>query len=75
MPREIRNTLGNDLKVAHVIVSAGEPVEKGDTLVVLHHSATDEDYPSTTQVAGVVIRMPITVGDVIEQGDLIAVIE
>jgi acetyl-CoA carboxylase biotin carboxyl carrier protein len=75
MAKEIRNRLGNGLEVSRVIVSDGELVEKGDTLVILHHSATDEGYPVTTDVSGVVVQVPVAEGEVIRQGDLIAVIE
>jgi multidrug efflux pump subunit AcrA (membrane-fusion protein) len=75
MAKEIRNNLGNGLEVSRVIVSAGELVERGDTLVILHHSATDEGYPVTTNVSGVVAKVPVAEGEVIKQGDLIAVIE
>lgn len=74
MATEIRNNLGRDLTVGHVIVGEGEPVEKGDTVVILHHSAEDEGYPITTSVSGVVVKVLVADGDTIEQGELIAVI-
>jgi biotin carboxyl carrier protein len=74
MVKEVRNTLGNDLKVFRVIVGDGEVVEKGDTLVILQYSPSDEGYPVTTDVAGVVTKVLVAEGDAIKQGDLIAVI-
>ncbi len=56
-----------------VVAKAGETVEPGDTLVILE--SMKMEIPVAAKVAGVVKEMTVTEGDVVNEGDWIAVIE
>ncbi|MER6831721.1 biotin/lipoyl-binding carrier protein [Streptosporangium sp. NPDC000563] len=56
-----------------VLVSEGDPVEDGDTLVILE--SMKMEIPVLTEDAGVISQLKVAEGDVIQEGDLIAVIE
>lgn len=58
--------------VYQVVVSAGEEVDEGDTLVILE--SMKMEIPVLAEVAGKVTSVAVKVGDVIQQGDLIATI-
>ncbi len=56
--------------VLRVMVSAGDKVEQGDTLVLLE--SMKMEIPVPTEVAGTVAEVAVTAGDVVTEGDLIA---
>ncbi|MFF5115129.1 biotin/lipoyl-binding carrier protein [Streptosporangium sp. NPDC000509] len=56
-----------------VLVSEGDPVEDGDTLIILE--SMKMEIPVLTEDAGVISQLKVAEGDVIQEGDLIAVIE
>jgi acetyl-CoA carboxylase biotin carboxyl carrier protein len=58
--------------VYQVVVSAGEEVDEGDTLVILE--SMKMEIPVLAEVAGKVTSVDVKVGYVIQQGDLIATI-
>jgi len=58
--------------VAQVVVALGDSVAGGDTLVVLE--SMKMEIPVLTEEGGTVDRLAVHEGDVIQQGDLIAVI-
>ena len=55
-----------------VLVSEGDQVDDGDTLVILE--SMKMEIPVLAEVAGTVSKVSVSVGDVIQAGDLIAVI-
>ena len=57
-----------------ILVAEGDPVEDGDTLVILE-SMKMEIPVLVEDGGGVVSKLQVTEGDVIQEGDLIAVIE
>jgi biotin carboxyl carrier protein len=56
-----------------VVASAGDVVEPNDTLVILE--SMKMEIPVPAEVAGVVKEMTVNEGDVVNEGDSIAVIE
>ncbi|MGN9839216.1 biotin/lipoyl-binding carrier protein [Nonomuraea sp. H19] len=56
-----------------VLVSEGERVSEGDTLVILE--SMKMEIPVLAEEDGVVAQLKVAEGDVIQEGDLIAVIE
>ncbi|GGS92204.1 biotinylated protein TB7.3 [Planobispora rosea] len=56
-----------------VLVSEGDSVEDGDTLVILE--SMKMEIPVIAEDDGVVAQLKVAEGDVIQEGDLIAVIE
>jgi len=56
-----------------VVASAGDSVVPGDTLVILE--SMKMEIPVATEVAGVIKEMTVTEGDVVSEGDWIAVID
>ncbi|MEO8556132.1 MAG: biotin/lipoyl-binding carrier protein [Actinomycetota bacterium] len=56
-----------------VVASAGDSVEPNDTLVILE--SMKMEIPVPAEVAGVVREMTVNEGDVVNEGDSIAVIE
>ncbi|AQA24511.1 MULTISPECIES: biotin/lipoyl-binding carrier protein [Rhodococcus] len=58
--------------VFQVVVAEGDEVKEGDTLVILE--SMKMEIPVIAEVNGRVTSVDVTVGDVIQQGDLIAVI-
>jgi acetyl-CoA carboxylase biotin carboxyl carrier protein len=75
---EVRFTMAEDVRaemvstVFQVVVSEGDVVADGDTLVILE--SMKMEIPVLAEVAGTVTTVGVKVGDVIQQGDLIAVI-
>ena len=59
--------------VLSVVVSEGVRVCDGDTLVILE--SMKMEIPVITEVPGTVTTMAVTVGDVVQSGDVIAVVE
>src|SRR5581483_9763128 len=58
--------------VLEVVVSEGDQIGEGDTLVLLE--SMKMEIPVLAEVAGTVSKVAVSVGDVIQAGDLIAVI-
>ena len=56
-----------------VVAGAGDIVEPNDTLVILE--SMKMEIPVPAEVAGVVKEMTVSEGDVVNEGDPIAVIE
>ena len=56
-----------------VLVSEGDQVDDGDTLVILE--SMKMEIPVLAESAGTVTKMSVSEGDVVQEGDLIAVIE
>jgi pyruvate dehydrogenase E2 component (dihydrolipoamide acetyltransferase) len=61
-----------DVDVVEVLVGPGETVEKEQSLIVIESEKATMEVPSP--VAGVVVAMRVSVGDQVNEGDLIAVI-
>jgi biotin carboxyl carrier protein len=55
-----------------VVKAAGDEVSEGDTLVILE--SMKMEIPVLTESDGVVQTMAVNEGDVVQEGDLIAVI-
>jgi biotin carboxyl carrier protein len=55
-----------------VVVAAGDTVENGDTLVILE--SMKMEIPVITETSGKVSALHVTEGDVVQEGDVIAVI-
>jgi acetyl-CoA carboxylase biotin carboxyl carrier protein len=58
--------------VFQVIAAEGDKVDDGDTLVILE--SMKMEIPVLAESRGTVARMHVAVGDVVQEGDLIAVI-
>ena len=56
-----------------VVARAGETVGPGDTLVILE--SMKMEIPVAAEVAGVIREMTVIEGDVVSEGDWIAVID
>ncbi len=56
-----------------VLVSDGDQVEDGDTLVILE--SMKMEIPVIAEDSGTVASLKVAEGDVIQEGDLIAIIE
>lgn len=56
-----------------VLVAAGDPVEDGDTLVILE--SMKMEIPVIAEVDGTVTEIRVAEGDVVQEGDIIAVID
>ena len=56
-----------------VVVGAGDKVSDGDTLVILE--SMKMEIPVLAESAGTVASMHVSEGDVVQEGDVIAVIE
>ena len=59
--------------VCQVVATVGQPVRASDTLVILE--SMKMEIPVLAEVAGVVREIAVSVGDVIVEGDVIAVID
>jgi acetyl-CoA carboxylase biotin carboxyl carrier protein len=55
-----------------VVVTAGDTVENGDTLVILE--SMKMEIPVITETSGKVSALHVGEGDVVQEGDVIAVI-
>jgi acetyl-CoA carboxylase biotin carboxyl carrier protein len=56
-----------------VVVTQGDDVEEGDTLVILE--SMKMEIPVVAEAAGTVRELRVGEGDVVQEGDVIAVIE
>ncbi|MGH3400451.1 MAG: biotin/lipoyl-binding carrier protein [Streptosporangiaceae bacterium] len=56
-----------------VVASAGDTVADGDTLVILE--SMKMEIPVLAEAAGTVSTLAVAEGEVVQEGDLIAVIE
>jgi acetyl-CoA carboxylase biotin carboxyl carrier protein len=56
-----------------VVAKAGDAVEEGDTLVILE--SMKMEIPVVTESDGVVKEISVNEGDVVQEGDLIAVVD
>jgi biotin carboxyl carrier protein len=56
-----------------VVKVAGDEVDEGDTLVILE--SMKMEIPVLAESPGVVARIAVDEGDVVQEGDLIAVVE
>jgi len=56
-----------------VVKAAGDEVDEGDTLVILE--SMKMEIPVIAESSGVVARIAVDEGDVVQEGDLIAVVE
>jgi acetyl-CoA carboxylase biotin carboxyl carrier protein len=71
MAEEIRaEIVGNVLKV---VAKQGEDLGIGDTLVILE--SMKMEIPVLTESSGTLTRLVVNEGDVVQEGDLLAVIE
>jgi biotin carboxyl carrier protein len=56
-----------------VVAAAGDSVEEGDTLVILE--SMKMEIPVLAESDGTVSQLAVNEGDVVQEGDLIAVID
>ena len=56
-----------------VVVSQGDTVEEGDTLVILE--SMKMEIPVVAESGGTVAELKVGEGDVVQEGDVIALIE
>jgi acetyl-CoA carboxylase biotin carboxyl carrier protein len=56
-----------------VVASAGDNLVEGDTLVILE--SMKMEIPVVAESDGVVVQLAVNEGDVVQEGDLIAVME
>jgi biotin carboxyl carrier protein len=56
-----------------VVKSAGDEVAEGDTLLILE--SMKMEIPVVAETRGVVSRIAVKEGDVVQEGDLLAVVE
>jgi biotin carboxyl carrier protein len=56
-----------------IVATEGAPVSDGDTLVILE--SMKMEIPVLAEESGTVSRLAVAEGDVVQEGDLIAVIE
>ncbi|MEU7883140.1 biotin/lipoyl-binding carrier protein [Microbispora bryophytorum] len=56
-----------------IVVSEGEVVEEGDTLVILE--SMKMEIPVLAEDGGTISKLHVQEGDVVQEGDLIAVVE
>lgn len=56
-----------------VVAKEGDQIEDGDTLVILE--SMKMEIPVLAEDAGVLAQLKVAEGDVVQEGDLIAVIE
>jgi acetyl-CoA carboxylase biotin carboxyl carrier protein len=56
-----------------VLVTEGEPIDEGDTIVILE--SMKMEIPVLAEESGTVARLGVAEGGVVQEGDVIAVIE
>jgi biotin carboxyl carrier protein len=59
--------------VLNVLVQEGDSISGGDTVVLLE--SMKMEIPVLAENGGVVTKLAVSVGDVVQEGDLIAVVE
>jgi acetyl-CoA carboxylase biotin carboxyl carrier protein len=71
----MRHTIVAELvgNVLRVVVSQGDEVAAGDTIVLLE--SMKMEIPVLTEVAGVVSDVAVAEGDNVQEGDVLAVVE
>ena len=70
MPDVLAEMVAN---VWRVLVSAGDPVEEGDPLVILE--SMKMEIPVESPVSGTVQEVRVAEGGVVQEGDVIAVVD
>jgi acetyl-CoA carboxylase biotin carboxyl carrier protein len=55
-----------------VVAAAGDTIDEGDTLVILE--SMKMEIPVIAEAAGTLTQLAVNEGDVVQEGDLIAVI-
>ena len=71
MPHEVHAEMVAN--VWQVVVTEGDEVAAGDTLVILE--SMKMEIPVVTEEGGTVAQIAVNEGDVVQEGDLIAVVE
>ena len=71
MPQEVRAEMVAN--VWKVVVSAGDSVSNGDTLVILE--SMKMEIPVLAELSGTVSEVAVTEGDVVQEGDILVVLE
>jgi biotin carboxyl carrier protein len=77
-PDELEDAVAEEVRaemvanVWKVVVSAGDTVADGDTLVILE--SMKMEIPVVSESAGTVQELRVAEGDVVQEGDVIAVI-
>jgi biotin carboxyl carrier protein len=56
-----------------VVASAGDQIADGDTLVILE--SMKMEIPVVAETEGTLTQLAVSEGDVVQEGDLIAIIE
>ncbi|MEN3357872.1 MAG: acetyl-CoA carboxylase biotin carboxyl carrier protein [Mycobacteriales bacterium] len=56
-----------------VLVTQGDPVQDGDTLVILE--SMKMEIPVVSEASGTITELAVSEGDVVQEGDLIARVE
>jgi acetyl-CoA carboxylase biotin carboxyl carrier protein len=56
-----------------VLVTQGDPVQDGDTLVILE--SMKMEIPVVSEGSGTITELAVSEGDVVQEGDLIARVE
>ena len=56
-----------------VVVSEGDTISEGDTLVILE--SMKMEIPVLSESDGVITKLAVHEGDVVQEGDLIAIVE
>jgi biotin carboxyl carrier protein len=59
--------------VLSVLVHEGDNIGNGETVVLLE--SMKMEIPVVTETAGIIKKLAVTEGDVVQEGDLIAVVE
>lgn len=59
--------------VVEVVVETGQQIEEGDPVIILE--SMKMEIPAVAESTGIVTALGISVGDVVQEGDLIALIE
>lgn len=58
--------------VHSIVTLAGNPVAIGDTLMILE--SMKMEIPVVTEVAGTVLEISVVPGDVVQEGDILAIL-
>ena len=59
--------------VMQIVVSAGDPVAAGDTLLILE--SMKMEIPVLADADGTVAEVRVTAGDVVQEGDVLVVLD
>ena len=59
--------------VLTILVEVGQPVDEGDTLIMLE--SMKMEIPVFAESAGIVSSIPVRQGDVVQEGDVLAVLD